>query len=147
MLWIKCYSGIEDNPKVRRLAEELGLDIDCTCGKLLRFWRKVAEQCEDGDISSWSQQDIAFFFNYSGDEKILFRALSNGWIDIRDDQKLIHNYWEHNQAYLKIKYRSRNPDKLKEIERIYSDQSRDMLRDTLRDTQRTMSRDVQRLDR
>ena len=111
--------------KFRKLKRNLKEDDATVLGYLVSLWCNILELAESGDITKWTVEDIAEYSNYYGDPTTFYKFLINigdGFIDEKPNGKrLIHDWLKYAGRYLTAKYGTRNPTKLNEIKRLYSD--------------------------
>ncbi len=124
MPWIESHSVLVEHRKVREAARELSITPVTFLGHLHCLWHRVIDLCEDGDITSWTEHDIAYYSRWEGDEKIFYSALKNRFIDEKRGMKLIHDWLDYAGRYLTTKYRNSNPKRLKEIEKKHNTKGR-----------------------
>lgn len=135
MAWIKSHSVLIDHNKVRDIARVLNIKPVYLIGHLHCFWHKVIELKEDGDISAWTEEDIAYYARWDDDPKEFYEALKNRFIDEYDDNiakknaniasknaiqlkiKVVHDWLDYAWNYLYSKYHTSNPNVLKKIEK------------------------------
>ena len=91
-------------------------------GHLHALWHVALEQAEDGDLSRWSDEEIAEAADYPGDAPQCVKLLQDhGWLD----GKLIHDWVDYAGFFLTRKYSTRNRERLVEIwqmhGRVYGD--------------------------
>lgn len=112
MPWIESHTVLIRHPKLRGLAREARLRPAYAMGHLHALWHAALEQREDGDLSSWSDEAIADLSDYPGDGPQWVRLLQKyGWLD----DKRIHDWLDYAGRYLKTRYASKNPERLKAI--------------------------------
>ena len=143
MPWIQSDTTITRKPKFKKLIRRLEINLVEGVGYLHCFWHNIMELAEDGDISAWTEEDIAEYFNWKKDPKMLYKTLlDEKWIEKNGKLTLIHDWLDYAGGYLKLKYRTANPLKLK---KIYV-KHKTVLRLTL-DTKQTAKIDKIRLDK
>jgi hypothetical protein len=89
-------------------------------GHITCLWHKVIELREDGDISQWTEEDIAYYSKWEGDVKKYYETLKNRFIDEKNDFKLIHDWLDYAYKYLYSKYHQNNPKVLKLIKKKHN---------------------------
>ena len=119
MAWIESHSVLIEHRKVREAANLLGIEPVHFLGHLHCLWHKVIELREDGDITSWSVDDISYYARWKGDVNIFYDALKNRFIDEKNEKKLIHDWFDYAGKYLYAKYHQNNPKLLKQIKKMY----------------------------
>ena len=97
--WFAVDSLVHVSPKVLRLAELLGLDVDTTVGKLTRLWAwaKLA-QSETGELGRLPDAELAAIMRWKKKPETLVNALLlAGLLDRTADGGLcIHGWYELN---------------------------------------------------
>lgn len=123
MAWIESHQNIERHPKTMRLSILMGWDIDQTIGKLHRLWWWCIDFAPDGNVGRHSADMVALAVGISADmgEKFILAMHESGFLDkTNENHFLIHDWMEYAGRYLKdTKYR-RNPEKIQEINKLYS---------------------------
>lgn len=100
--------GTATHPKFRRLQRELGLPAYAVVGLLESLWMLAAQFAEDGDLSRFSNLEIADYAGWEGDEKQLVEALiACRWLDRNDQTLTIHDWEDHRPDYLSDRVRKR----------------------------------------
>ena len=131
MAWIESHSILIDHSKVRDVARVLNTKPVYLIGHLHCLWHKVIELKEDGDISAWTDEDIAYYAKWDDDPKVFYEALRNRFIDEFEQKsgsqlkmKVVHDWLDYAWKYLFSKYHTSNPNLLKRIEKKYADLAR-----------------------
>ena len=119
-MWIESNTSLSRNRKFKKFRRSLDISIKESLGILHLLWHHVMELAEDGNITKWDAEDIADYCDYSGDPEKLYKALlNNGFIDIKNNRKIVHDWWEHSKHYLTNRYRTNNLSKLNEIRSLH----------------------------
>ena len=108
---------------MKKLARQLKIRPVTAVGHLTTLWSNVLELAENGDITKWSIEDIAEYSNWEGEPQTFYIALKNegdGFIDEKENHRLIHDWFDYAGKYLTAKYRTNNPQLLEEIKVMYS---------------------------
>lgn len=112
MAWIESHTVLLRHPKLLRLARELRIKPVHCLGHLHALWHTTLETREDGDLSSWSDADIAAAAGFSGKAPPFVSSLRlSGWLD----NALVHDWLDYAGLYLTRKYAKRNKERLAEI--------------------------------
>lgn len=120
MSYINVDTDLIRNRKFKRFKRFLEKDDITAIGYLVLLWSNVLDLAEDGDITKWSKEDIAEYAGFNGEPDRFFKALNtNGFIDIRGDRTLLHDWWDNAGKYLTTKYRTHNIEKLEYIRSLY----------------------------
>jgi len=123
MAWIELHTVLIKHRKIKKLARKLDIKPVVAVGHLTTFWGNVLELAESGDITKWDAQDIAEYACWEGDAGLFYEAMVNdgdGFIEERDGKRFVHDWFEYAGRYLKAKYHTYNPEKLKEIMANYA---------------------------
>lgn len=138
MAWIESHSVLVDHRKVRECASLLGIKKVYLLGHLHAFWHKVIELAEDGDITSWTVEDIAYYAQWEGDPQQFYSALNGRFIDerlrMRNESglknvqrgtrkitmRVVHDWLDYAWRYLYGKYHTSKPELLEEIKNLYT---------------------------
>mgnify|MGYP001604482323 FL=1 len=116
MAWIESHSVLIDHRKTREVAAILNIKPVYLLGHIHCLWHKVIELAEDGDITAWTEADIAYYSKWDGDQTVFSNALNGRFIDVLDDGIiLIHDWLDYAGLFLTRKYSSGNIEKLKKI--------------------------------
>lgn len=76
--WIKMQCSLHDNPKVIRVARDVGLDRYAVLGRLQRLWSWASTHTLDGNLPGMSLRDIDSMLECEGFAKAL---LSVSWVE------------------------------------------------------------------
>ena len=110
MAWIKSHTVLLRHRKNIELAADLRLKPVHSMGHLHALWHEALEQQEDGDLSKWSDSFLASSAAFSGDAPQFVRLLQkHGWLE---ENKLLHDWLDHAGEFLRVKYKTRNRDRL-----------------------------------
>ena len=77
MAWVKMPQELGRHPKLKRFARRLGIPEPDAIGHLFLLWGWAMSFAQDGDLSSYSAEDIADAMLWEGDEDELLEALLN----------------------------------------------------------------------
>lgn len=92
MPWIQSHDSLLSNPKLRKLARRLDTSIPATIGHLHLLWWWAMTQAEDGDLTSFDNEDLAIAAHWEGDSDVLVKALIQ--VGFVDDDPLRFHAWE-----------------------------------------------------
>lgn len=88
--------------KFKALSKRLSLPLCWTVGVLEGLWVFACHNARDGDLSRFSNLELAGWLEYPGDETELIDALvETGWLDRDGDSLLVHDWNEHKPNWLK----------------------------------------------
>jgi hypothetical protein len=112
MAWIESHTVLIRHRKTIGLAIALSVKPVQVIGHLHSLWHNVLEQAEDGDLTEWDDAFIAAAANWDGDAIFFCKALRGlGWMD----GNIVHDWLDYAGRYLDSKYRTSQPDRLKQI--------------------------------
>lgn len=101
MNFIKLYTGLIRHRKLIELAKDLKIKPVYAHAHLTTLWCSALEQAQDGDLSSWSDEFIAYSAHYEGDPVNFVKLLQkNGWLDDR----ILHDWLDYAGRYLMNRY-------------------------------------------
>ena len=118
MAWIKSYQSLERHPKLLELMTSLGVNQSEAIGLLHRFWWWCVDYAEDGDLTRFSNEQVAGMLGLSNDKPFIETMVNCGFIE-RKPYLRIHDWTDYVGEYLYSKYRSSNLKKYKSIVRAY----------------------------
>lgn len=98
-LWVAVDVRIHTNEKVNDLANDLGLDVDATIGKLIRLWSWAkTNEIEDGRIGRIPAAEISGIMRWNKKPDVLMEKLiSNGLVSVEEDGSMwLHDWYELN---------------------------------------------------
>lgn len=98
LTWFSLDCCIHTSPKIVKLSDALGLDLDTTVGKLCRLyaWAKSSGNV-NGFIGMIPADEIAGIMRYKGKAKKLVDALlDSGLMDSSEAGMTIHGWYEAN---------------------------------------------------
>lgn len=122
MPWIRSHTNVERHKKTLVMAEELNIPSVHLSGHLHALWHQVLEQAEDGNLEGLSDRLIAHWAQFDGDAGAFVSALRKyHWLD----GALLHDWLDYAGNYLTAKYRTANPEKLKQIYALHGRSSED----------------------
>ncbi|MBI5315035.1 MAG: hypothetical protein HZB34_03605 [Nitrospirae bacterium] len=117
MPWIESHTVLVRHRKVVQGAHALNITPVYFVGHLTVFWHTVLEQQEDGDLTNWPDEMIAHAAAYTGDPSAFVAVLQSQKLL---DGKVVHDWLNYAGRYLKNKYKTANPGKLKAIYKLHS---------------------------
>ncbi len=96
MSWIPSHQYMSDHPKTRRLARKLGIPIPHVVGHLHILWHWCMSFAQDGDLTKYDAEEIAFGMMWDGDPEQLLEALvASGFLDLVKGKLKVHNWDEY----------------------------------------------------
>lgn len=103
MAWIKSEQALGQHPKLKLLANELGITIPQAIGHLHLFWWWAVDYAEDGDITRY-KDFVPFSAQWEGEPADFTKALiKHGWIDEVEGKLTIHDWVEYTGALIEIR--------------------------------------------
>jgi hypothetical protein len=117
--WIESHTLLIHHRKIRELARLLRIRHAYALGHLHALWHVVLNQAEDGDISSWSDELIAEYSDFSGNApqyvQLLHRLrLIDGSID-EPRRLVVHDWLDYAGTFLRSKYAKKDRERLVRI--------------------------------
>ena len=110
---------LKDNALI--LSQRDQLQAQQVIGHLHALWHSVLEQQENGDLTDWPDDMIAQAAAYTGSASTFVSSLqSRKWLD----GKIIHDWMDYAGRYLLIKYRTSNPKRLLQIQKLHQSVSK-----------------------
>lgn len=86
MTWIKSRVGLVRCRRVRRLSADLGIIPVCAIGHLHAFWHAAMEEAGDGDVTDWTDDELAEAAAWTDDPALLRTALRrHGFLTMTED--------------------------------------------------------------
>jgi hypothetical protein len=109
--FVRVEVSIRRHRKVVRLGRLMGLTDERTIvGGLVLLWMAVRESAPDGDITSWSAQDVAAAAGFDDQDADRFwhSLIQVGFIEAGGGRVILHDWREHNGQFLKDAERMRS---------------------------------------
>ncbi len=101
MSWIEVHQELRNHPKVIRLRAALGCTLAEAHGYIIALWLWAVSYARNGDLSSFTPDEIAHAANFEGDAKHLLECLvSTRWIDRKDLKISLHDWKIYSLRYL-----------------------------------------------
>lgn len=102
-MWIESHQSLRKHPKTLRAARALGVCEVHLIGHLHCLWWWAMDYAPDGDLSSYTDTDIAAAAEWDGDAAQFVAALRDaakigdrpGFLEMREDRLHIHDWWEY----------------------------------------------------
>lgn len=96
MSWIPSHQYMNEHPKTRRLARKLGIPVPHVVGHLHILWHWCMSFAQDGDLTKFDAEEIAFGMMWEGDPEQLIEALvASGFLDLAKGTLKVHNWDEY----------------------------------------------------
>jgi hypothetical protein len=96
MAWIESHTEIGQHPKTKRLARELGVTVPAAIGHLHLLWWWALTYAQDGDLSRYTDEDIADAVMFpKNPQKAVNALIAAGFIDETDGTRSIHDWYEY----------------------------------------------------
>jgi DnaD/phage-associated family protein len=94
MAWIELHQNIRDNKKTMRLSKLLKINKVQTVGHLVFLWLWSLDNCQDGDLSKLTEDEISDAAGWDGESRLFIDSLKTaGWID--KETMEIHDWFEY----------------------------------------------------
>lgn len=116
--WFRMCHTFARHRKIRLLAKILDIKVAHARGLVTGLLCAVCDAAPDGDITDWSQDDVAYWCDWDGDPAVLYDALfSLRWI-VRTEQLTdeINDWMEYAEGWRRAE-RERERRKNKRLER------------------------------
>lgn len=101
MAYVEAHASLREHPKMKRLIRTLGISRVQAIGHLMCLWWWCQEYAEDGDLSRYSDDDIADAAEWTGESQKFVDALETcgakngvGFLVRGEDSSLFINDWE-----------------------------------------------------
>ena len=107
-LYIRVFTGFYSNPKTLRLRVRIGDDAFWVP---LRMWALAAEEHPDGDLSTYSSEELAELLHCPKYASSIKQALID--VGFMDADGSIHDWEEHNGFHAVFQARARKAAKVK----------------------------------
>lgn len=92
MAWIESHQDLAHHPKVARLAGTLEVSVPAAIGHLHCLWWWCLSYADDGDLTDFSDFEIAYAAQWQGEPDVFVEALQKaGWLDGRE----VHDWHEY----------------------------------------------------
>lgn len=113
MAWVESHQTLRDHPKTRRLARLLGCTVPAAVGHLHYLWWWCLDYAQDGDLSRWTNGDVAEACLWPGDPEEFVLALRDaGFVDWDGDDRRVHE-WDDYAGRL-IEKRAANAERMRQ---------------------------------
>lgn len=112
MAWIESHQELGRHPKTKRLARAAGIGIPAAIGHLHLLWWWAMDFAQDGELTNYTDEDIADAAIWDGIAHEFMNALIEaGFIDGTEGNRRIHDWWEY--AGRLIDKREQNRERMK----------------------------------
>jgi len=124
MSWLEAHQSLRDHPKKDRLAELLfngsvPNDVSdlASVGLLLNLWWWAIDYAQDGDLSKFSDRQIAKGCGFTGDAKLLVESLTEA--RFIDRSRHIHDWQEYAGRWIQRK--EKDAERMRTMRDAYAD--------------------------
>jgi|TARA_R110002020_G_scaffold273457_5_gene488639 hypothetical protein len=112
MTWLKIESGLMRHPKVGWLSKALGVNRNETVGLLVHLWAWCLDYAEDGELSKYTSDDIAFHLGYNQQAAliqtdIMQALIDTGFVDQDGDRLTLHDWSDHQGSLIAAREKNR----------------------------------------
>jgi hypothetical protein len=118
--WIPSCQSLRSHSKRKRLSRRLDIGLHETVGLLICLWWWAIDEAEDGDLTRFSDQDIADGADWQGDADELIAALVDA--GFLSEDRLLVNWWKYVGKLLEGRNYKREVDRARQ-ERWRRDQA------------------------
>lgn len=95
-MWIESHQSLARHPKTLRLARLLHTSTPAAIGHLHLLWWWCLEYADDGDVTTFEPDELAFAAMWDGDAREFVTALvRTGFVDLVDDEMHVHDWAEY----------------------------------------------------
>jgi hypothetical protein len=91
--WIPSCQSLRSHSKRKRLSRQLDIGLHETVGLLICLWWWAIDEAEDGDLTRFSDQDIADGADWDGDADKLVAALVDA--GFMTETRVLVNWWKY----------------------------------------------------
>lgn len=98
MAWIESHTTLREHPKRKRLSRLLAINARETIGLLHILWWWVLDFAPEGDLSAYSDEDIADSIDWEGDAGHLVAALTQA--GFMDEDRQVHDWDEFAEKWI-----------------------------------------------
>ena len=109
MAWIESHQELARHPKTRRLARTLSCSLPQAVGHLQFLWWWALDYAPDGDLSAFTDEDIAEAVMWEGDADMCAALTSAGFLD---DDRRIHNWADYTGRLVTMRASNRDRKRL-----------------------------------
>lgn len=96
MAWIETHQQLFHHPKTKRASRALGLSIPAMAGHLIALWLWCMDYAKHGDLSQYTNEEIADAAMWEGDAATFYQALVEcKWLEATEDKLLVHDWFEY----------------------------------------------------
>ena len=121
MAWIESHQQLGRHPKTIKLARLLGVSLPTAVGHLQYLWWWALDYAQDGNLTQYDNEDIAYAMLWNDDAEILVECLcKSGFLDEDDNGNLFIHDWE-DYAGLMIERQEAKRISTKERQQKYRD--------------------------
>lgn len=144
-MWIESHDSLKEHPKTRKASRLLGITVPQMIGHLHCLWWWCANYVPDGDLSNYSDEDIAEAALWEGDPSSFIHALLHcgigdrpGFLEEEEGRRGLHDW--HDYLGRLLDRRSRDRERQRNKRSNSSEPPEDVLR-----TSNGRPTDVQRM--
>jgi len=118
MAWFKMHQELARHPKLKRFARGLGISRPTAIGHLFLLWSWAMDYAQDGDLSQFSEDDIAEAAGWEGDaEKFITEALrcgirGPGFLENNSDGEIVLHRWDDHMG-VELEKRKKEAERLR----------------------------------
>ncbi len=96
MSWIPSHQYMSDHPKTRRLARKLVMPVPHVVGHLHLLWHWCMTYAQDGDLTKYDAEEIAFGMMWEDEpEKLIEALVACRFLDSANGRLTVHNWDEY----------------------------------------------------
>jgi hypothetical protein len=98
MAWIESHTTLREHPKTKRLCRLLGINRREAIGLLHILWWWVLDFAPEGDLSDFSDEDIADSIDWEHDAQLLVAGLTQA--GFMDEDRRVHDWDEFAEKWI-----------------------------------------------
>lgn len=115
-MWLELHDSVRDHPKLIKASRDLGIPKAHLLGHLSSLWTWTLRMAPDGNLSSFSGEDIEIGAEWEGTPgKLIDVLIRRGWLDQIDSGFVIHDWEEYSRKLKAAEWKRR------ERQRKYAD--------------------------
>lgn len=111
-LWIESHQELGQHPKVKRMAQLLGISRVTAVGHLHYLWWWAVDFAPNGSLERYNAEDIAEAAHWEGDAQAFWDALvAARFVDVGKRMRRLHDWREYSGGLLEKREKKRQADR------------------------------------
>jgi len=112
--WIKSHQELRNHPKVKRLARICSVPPTQVIGHLHFLWWYALDYAQDGDLSSFDNDELAEIAGWEGEASTFVEAMGSvGFLDGSPGEYSIHDWGEYAGRLIEDREKKRENDRVR----------------------------------